>query len=474
MNEFGNIVAFIASIIAIVTVLKNRYWLLLLLAFIYTIFAATLIIVQFTEQNIILKQTWLHVMGILFLLVSILIPLINKNQRISFFGKIKVLVSKDTFKAHEKETKEVMSCSIDEIEAKLLKFSEDEIEKKLLKFSEDANEIIILGGSGKFLMDKNNNKPSEQYNLIKSEANKYKILLNTKNNDSPPIGYLHDLNKKGAIVKGYSDNNILRGRLKDNTRGKSVLLYDKIENNSYELNKIENQYIVNLIYHEITDIVYRRSTNIFIKYICFDLAGVFCTGDINKFFKNVEDIIGLSIPVKADHHLCIDKKLNLDENYNIINYLFSEFPQKAKKTIINNGKDKIIEYWKTTWKLNEHIQKLASKLKTLGYTIAICSNCDALNANHYRLSQYFLDFDTIFSYECKCVKPQEEFFNYILQKYNCKPYEVLFIDDHQKNTNIAKSLGFETIFVDRNLEDEEKADFINQRLIEKGIGNSDS
>jgi len=466
MDDIGQIIiAVLGSACSIWAVLKDRYWLLLLLTFIYMIFGILLLICQNTELAnlhtffVNTNFAWLHAVGITFILGSIFLPLMSKKQRKNLLKKIKILVSKDPFKVYEKEVKETEM------------WSEQEIQQELLRFSEDANEIIVLGGSGKFLV-KPNNKSSEQYNLIKADANKYKILLNHKAKGSPPIELLYDLVKEGAKINGYSTSNkSLRGRLKENVTGKSALLYNKTDNSHFRLNKLDDQYIVNLLYDEIIDVINDKGTNLFIKHICFDLAGVFCSGDIKDFYQKLNGLGGLFISAKDSDHLCVDEKLNLDKDYDIISHLNSKFTKQNQKTKIKNEKDKIIGFWNNTWKINEPIRELAIRLKSLGYTIAISSNCDYLNGEHYKLHRYFEDFDTFLSYECGFVKPQEEYFKKILNEYNCQPYEVLFIDDHRENTKIAKQLGFETIFVNRGRNDDDKANFIQQELRKINIYN---
>ena len=458
------IIGLLGSAITIWAFLKDRYWLLLLLTFIYVIFWILLLINQYVGlENI---HTFIsgtnfvvfHVLGCVFLLCSIVMPIRTKKQRKILSKKIKVLISKDPFLSYQRETEEMLTRS------------EEEIQDELLKFSADANETIILGGFGNFLI-KQNGEPTEQYKRIKKDAHNFKILLNHKVTDKPLISLLHDLEKEGTKIKIYStDNKYLRGRIKETDIGKSALLYNLIGNDRYRFTRLDNQYIVSLLYDKLVDDIDEKGTNIFIKHICFDLGGVFYSGDIKNFFHKLKDY-NLEISPIYNDYLCIDEELNLDRNYDIIQYLYSKFPQKSKQKIIRQEKDNIIWEWKNIWKINEPIQKLAVRLQSLGYTIALCSNCDFINGEHYKLSGYFKNFDSFLSYECNCLKPSEQYFKIILNKYSCQPYEVLFIDNHQKNTDVAKSLGFETIFVNSGISDEDKIKYIQQELIKININN---
>ncbi len=62
-----------------------------------------------------------------------------------------------------------------------------------------------------------------------------------------------------------------------------------------------------------------------------------------------------------------------------------------------------------------------------------------------KLSDYF---DKCYlSYQLKMAKPQPEIFEHILENEPNKPSEILFLDDGEKNIEMAKSLGFQTYLV---------------------------
>ena len=47
----------------------------------------------------------------------------------------------------------------------------------------------------------------------------------------------------------------------------------------------------------------------------------------------------------------------------------------------------------------------------------------------------------VVSYEYKLVKPDEEFFKVLFNKFNLNPEECFFVDDKEKNINAGKKLG---------------------------------
>lgn len=65
------------------------------------------------------------------------------------------------------------------------------------------------------------------------------------------------------------------------------------------------------------------------------------------------------------------------------------------------------------------------------------------------LGAQFLD-DVIISAEIHRVKPDKDFYEYILRKYNLLPKELLFLDDNVKNVESAKELGIKVIKVNKN------------------------
>ncbi|NLA33436.1 MAG: HAD-IA family hydrolase [Tenericutes bacterium] len=60
----------------------------------------------------------------------------------------------------------------------------------------------------------------------------------------------------------------------------------------------------------------------------------------------------------------------------------------------------------------------------------------------------YLD-DVIISAEIHKIKPNLDFYEHILNKYNIEPRELLFLDDNKDNINSAKSIGVNTLKVDK-------------------------
>lgn len=87
-------------------------------------------------------------------------------------------------------------------------------------------------------------------------------------------------------------------------------------------------------------------------------------------------------------------------------------------------------------------------LKRLGYNVYILSNIPEDDTKYLRSLGVFDTIDGgVFSYEYKKIKPDPEIFHILLEKYNLKTSECLFLDDRKDNVVAASNLGFETIEV---------------------------
>lgn len=87
------------------------------------------------------------------------------------------------------------------------------------------------------------------------------------------------------------------------------------------------------------------------------------------------------------------------------------------------------------------------KLKKSGYNLYFLSNYHMLAFEHVN-NQY--DFFNLFnggivSYREKTIKPEKEIYKRLIERYNIKPEEAIFIDDSKENTDVAKKMNFRVI-----------------------------
>lgn len=96
---------------------------------------------------------------------------------------------------------------------------------------------------------------------------------------------------------------------------------------------------------------------------------------------------------------------------------------------------------------------LFKKIKEIDSNIKI-----VIATNHVSFIRNFIDtyFDTsyldglIISAEINKIKPNLDFYEFILDKYKINANELLFLDDNIENVNGAKKLGIQTIKVEKN------------------------
>ncbi len=168
-----------------------------------------------------------------------------------------------------------------------------------------------------------------------------------------------------------------------------------------------------------------------IKVIAIDLVGVLVTEkdiDLTKEEDKLERMLGSN--TSDIEYINKAKSIINDENEII-------------KTIINIF-DKLYLV-----KDKDLLKKIKNKYPNIKIIIA---------TNHVSFIRRYLENiyskeeldDIIISAEINRIKPNKSFYNYILDKYNIIPSELLFIDDSIINIDGASILGINTIKVEKN------------------------
>lgn len=172
---------------------------------------------------------------------------------------------------------------------------------------------------------------------------------------------------------------------------------------------------------------------ILLKVIAFDFVGVLVNEkDIDlgeqedklerKFGSNLNDEDYLTF---AEQTLKINNKKAIDITKNIINKLY-----KVRDADI------------------------FTKLKNKYNNIKIIIATNHLSYVEEFINKYFdttyLD-DVIISANINKIKPNANFYNFILEKFNIKSKELLFLDDNVENIDGANKLNIRTIKVEKNM-----------------------
>lgn len=204
-----------------------------------------------------------------------------------------------------------------------------------------------------------------------------------------------------------------------------------------------------------------------IKNIIFDLGNVI----IN---------IDPELSVKAMSELGF---LDFDKSYSLLNQsnLFDSLekgevnPDKFYNEINNHlnkkvSSDKIDKAWGAMLldfpvKRIELLQSLSKR-----YRLFLLSNTNIIHFHQYNndlKEQYGFDLNSLFekayySFELGMRKPDAEIFEFVLEDSNLNPFETLFIDDLDKNIDVAGRMGINVIWIDVKKGDDivEKLNFL--------------
>lgn len=168
-----------------------------------------------------------------------------------------------------------------------------------------------------------------------------------------------------------------------------------------------------------------------IKVIAFDLVGVLVNERDIVLSNEEEKLERLFGPNLSDGDYLKKAKEIVCNEENIVN---------ITKTLINKlYKVKDREIFKKVKEIN-------SDVKIVIATNHVSFVKDFINS-HFDVS--YLD-DLIISAEINRIKPNLDFYEFILDKYKINANELLFLDDNIENVNGAKKLGIQTIKVEKN------------------------
>jgi HAD hydrolase, family IA, variant 3 len=169
-----------------------------------------------------------------------------------------------------------------------------------------------------------------------------------------------------------------------------------------------------------------------IKVIAFDLVGVLVNERDIVLSNEEEKLERLFGPNLSDEDYLKQAKEIVCNEKNIVN---------ITKVLINklykvNDKD-----------LFKKIKEINSKVKVVIATNHVSFVKEFINS-HFDIN--YLD-DLIISAEINRIKPNLDFYEFILNKYKINATELLFLDDNIENVNGANVLGIKTIRVEKSV-----------------------
>lgn len=174
-----------------------------------------------------------------------------------------------------------------------------------------------------------------------------------------------------------------------------------------------------------------------IKVIAFDLVGVLVSEkdiELSEVEEKLERMFG---PNLNDEDYLIEARKIIEKDLEVIN---------TTKVLINK-----------LYKVKD--KKIFKKIKEINENVKIIIATNHLSfVKDFIKESFNIDYldDIIISAEIHKIKPNLDFYQYILNKYGIESKELLFLDDNINNINGAQTLGINTIKVekDTNLIDE--------------------
>ncbi len=125
---------------------------------------------------------------------------------------------------------------------------------------------------------------------------------------------------------------------------------------------------------------------------------------------------------------------------------FSIFHNLLEKYKIETSEKKFFDLWLNNFKAKKDVVDLAISLKK-NYKISVISDNFLERAGFFRKKvRWFRNFDySLFSSDIGYTKKSPKMFLKLIKDLKIKPEETVFIDDDEKNVNVARSVGMNGI-----------------------------
>ncbi|TFG08564.1 MAG: HAD family phosphatase [Promethearchaeota archaeon] len=181
-----------------------------------------------------------------------------------------------------------------------------------------------------------------------------------------------------------------------------------------------------------------------VEALIFDLGGVFVELDFSNFYNKIITLSPLNKPQTPmmmeffrQSDIYHQGKMSEDEFYELGCEVLkicmldkSEFFD-AFNSIISGINKEMIEILKRIYHVNN-------------YKLIALSNVNSSHWNYIKKQNWeFLEYfdELILSHEVQLTKPDPAIFKYAIEKAECRPDQILFIDDGLNNVRMAKRLG---------------------------------
>lgn len=172
------------------------------------------------------------------------------------------------------------------------------------------------------------------------------------------------------------------------------------------------------------------------------------------------DFVGVLVNERDIELTDVENKLErmFGPNLNDSDYLIEARNLIEKDSIIMNTTESLIE---KLYKVKDRdiFKKIKEKHPNVKIIIATNHLSFVRNFIGESFDVDYLD-DLIISAEIHKIKPNVDFYKYLLDKYKINSKELLFIDDNKENVDSAKNIGISTIKVEKDTDIIQEIDLI--------------
>lgn len=185
------------------------------------------------------------------------------------------------------------------------------------------------------------------------------------------------------------------------------------------------------------------------KKIVFDIGEVIAKVDNDGFFR--DRFLENEVPLDLCQQITSDSMwLQLDQGLVSYDEAISYYKEKFELAII----DELFASWPQAMKVYPKMIKTLEWLVEHDYDVYFLSNINTYCLDYIKEYCSFLNYGNgyVASCEAKLIKPNKEIYDYFLKKFDLKAEDCIYLDDNLVNIEMAKKLGFETIWF-RNVEE---------------------
>ena len=198
-------------------------------------------------------------------------------------------------------------------------------------------------------------------------------------------------------------------------------------------------------------------SNSMIKAIAVDFGGVYFTFDSKKFEKELARAAGVDVEAIRLVHAEKIRDLHVQKisEKKFWNHLGKKTGRKVDHKIMRTVVDNHCKPVMSVIRLMKKLRKNYKIILLTNNTVAL----DRLNKKY----KFYKNFDyVISSHVIRMQKPYKNIYKLLINKAKCKPNEILFIDDLERNLKPAKYLGMKTILFENSTQ-------LKKKMISFGI-----